>query len=351
MLDFIENIWKRGRMLELAYSEHLQCINDNFNDFKEILRTPDWTTSDFYVALGDIPAELYQFKRNIFSTLFQSMYHVLGISKERRLFYGRLNHLFRVWVTSADNLLDDEDKVVIPLNMPGSSAVMRQVVSIMAADRVLKQIIDDAVLSNVLTRQQGRIVSEKSLQILLPSAAQEASEEGGITERPEPDYVVNTIHKLKTGILFLIPLLGPEYIEEKINSSKLNVCKDGLEKFGIGCQILDDIRDISKDFLEKRQNYILSKIEWECSFYKETLLRMQKSIDINSNIFTEFPDAVHPGAQKAFDMLTEGLTELDKAGLGIGSEWINQMGLAMFRVLGVEDLTKCIKQQTTANQL
>ena len=30
--------------------------------------------------------------------------------------------------------------------------------------------------------------------------------------------------------------------------------------FGLGCQILDDIRDISKDYLEKRHNYILSKI-------------------------------------------------------------------------------------------
>ena len=105
---------------------------------------------------------------------------------------------------------------------------MRQVVSIMLADRILKKIIDDAVVKGVITEHDASELSNKSLQILLPSAAEEASEEGGITSRPDADYVLNTIHRLKTGLLFHIPFLGPDNIEKNIDKQLLLSAKTGL---------------------------------------------------------------------------------------------------------------------------
>ena len=256
--------------------------------------------------------------------------------------YGKLNHLFRIWVTSADNLLDNEDKVVVPIEMIGSSRVMRQVISIMLADRVLKTITDQAVEQKVLSPPQASLITQKSLQVLLPSAAEEASEENGITHRPDAEYVLNTIHRLKTGMLFHIPFLGPDYIEDGLDPDTLTLCKDGLMSFGIGCQILDDIRDLSKDYLEARHNYILSHMYAENPVYVEKLIEIGPVIDGSSNIFHLFPDVVRPAADRALGLLTSGLLSLGSAGLGINKAAAVPLSLSMFETLGVGELTACL---------
>ncbi|MDO8301755.1 MAG: hypothetical protein Q7T18_00785 [Sedimentisphaerales bacterium] len=338
----IEKTWQQERVLNTAFDECRVCLETVFKNAGDILHTPEGTPIEFEVRLGAVPNEFYEIRKNLFSTLFQSVYHLLKIEKERRLLYGTLNYLFRIWVTSADNLLDNEDKIVVPMEMNGSSRVMRQVVSIMLADRVLNKIIDNAVAKGVITEHDALSLSNKSLQILLPSAAEEASEEGGITRRPDADYVLNTIHRLKTGLLFRIPFLGPDNIEKNINKESLALCKDGLMSFGIGCQILDDIRDISKDYLEKRHNYILSKIYSDDPIYLAKLSEIENAIDGSSNIFEMFPEVVHPAADKAMGLLSDGLLMLSDAGLGVGKQMARVLALSMFNVLGVGELTQCL---------
>jgi hypothetical protein len=105
--------------------------------------------------------------------------------------------------------------------MPGASRVMREVVAVMTADRILTRLLDEAVEAETITRRQAGAVTDASLRNLLPSAAQEASEEGGITDRPTPAYVLDTVHLLKTGLLFNIPFTGVDLIEETIDRDRL----------------------------------------------------------------------------------------------------------------------------------
>jgi hypothetical protein len=338
----MERAWQQESILNPAFEECRTCLESVFKNAKNILHTPAGTPAEFEVRLGAVPNEFYEIRKNLFSTLFQSVYHLLKIEKERRLLYGKLNYLFRIWVTSADNLLDNEDKIVVPIEINGSSRVMRQVISIMLADRILKKIIEDAVADGVITEHDASSLSNKSLQILLPSAAEEASEEGGITSRPDADYVLNTIHRLKTGLLFHIPFLGPDTVEKNISQQSLVLCKEGLMSFGLGCQILDDIRDISKDYLEMRHNYILSKIYSDEPIYLAKLSEIETVIDGSSNIFDMFPDVVHPAADKAAELLHNGLSMLDTAGLGVGKQMAKVLALSMFNVLGVGELTQCL---------
>lgn len=342
MSQKIEDFWQQEELFNKSFEEYSECVRDVLAKADDILRTPQQTPAEFQVRLAPIPPETYAVGRNLFSTLFQSVYHLLKISPPRRLLYGKLNHLFRVWVTSADNLLDDEDKGVIPIQMAGSSRVMRQVISIMLADRILSSLIAHAIQNGTLTEKQGQALVEKSLQLLLPSAAEEASEENGITVRPDADYVLNTIHRLKTGLLFHIPFLGPDYIEEGLDSKVLALCKDGLMSFGIGCQILDDIRDLSRDYLEARHNYILSDIFAEHPVYVDKLNQITPVIDVSSNIFELFPDAVHPAAEKAAGLLTCGLESLTSAGLGVNKAAAAVLSMTMFETLGVGELVTCL---------
>jgi iron-sulfur cluster repair protein YtfE (RIC family) len=342
MFTEIEILWRQGKLFKTAFDEYKLCIEAVFKEAQTLLQSPPKTPPEFDVRLAAIPDDFYSMRRNLFSTLFQSVYHLLNIHEDRRLLYGKLNHLFRIWVTSADNLLDNEDKIVVPMEITGSSRVMRQVISIMLADRILKNITDQAVDNKTIRPDEASLLTHKSLQILLPSAAEEASEESGITHRPNPDYILNTIHRLKTGLLFHIPFLGPDTIEFNIDKNTLALCKEGLMSFGLGCQILDDIRDIAKDYLEMRHSYILSTIYTDNPLYVAKLDQIEPDIDVSSNIFELFPNAVHPAADRAVKLLTDGLLSLGSAGLGISRPAARHISLGMFDVLGVGGLTKCL---------
>lgn len=330
------DLWGTVKLLRRAFREHLACARKVHALAAEVVRTPVGTPRGFEVDVGAVPSSLYSLRRNLFSTLFFAVFLLLDIAPERRAVYGKLNHLFRIWVTSADNLLDHEDKLALPVRMAGESRVMRQVVALMAADRVLARILDEAVESKVLRRDQARALSERSLQILLPSAAQEASEEGGVRERPEPEYVLSTIHVLKTGILFNIPFLGPETVEEHIDTARMRRLKHALRDFGVGCQLLDDVRDMARDYREKRHNYVLSVLQASDARY----LRGLRARDFANNyrLYREVPSVVLPTVRRALDMLGEGLAALGELGLGIAPEQAGEMAAGMLPVLDLGDL-------------
>ncbi len=330
------DLWRTGKTLKSSFAEQIDCIREIYRLLDETIQTPSHAPANYHVSMGVIPDNFYCLRKNIFSTLFHSSYHLLDLSLERRLLYGKLNHLFRIWVTSADNLLDKEDKEVVPLTMPGQSPIMRQVVTIMAADRVLKKLLDEAVIDGVINPEQARQLADSSLQVLLPSAALEASEEGGLGKRPAPDYVLSTIHVLKTGILFHVPFLGPELIEPQIDQHRLAKLKEAMLKFGLGCQLLDDLRDLAKDFIEGRHNYVLSRLEQE----QHPILKdwQQRSLNTDARLYQEVPQACLPTVRLALQYLKESLTSLKQLGLGIPPLSADRMAYSMLNILDLKDL-------------
>ncbi|MEI7880761.1 MAG: hypothetical protein WCI95_07790 [bacterium] len=329
-------MWESIRVLKRAFGEQQTIVREVHRLAAEIIRSPAGTPSPFTVDLDPAPGPLLTFRRNLFSTLFQSTYHVLEVAPERRQLYGSINYLFRIWVTSADNLLDQEDKVTLPIRMPGQSRVMRQVVTIMAADRILERLLNAAVGDGQITKEEAAVLSESSLQVLLPSAAQEATEEGGITDRPRPEYVLDTLHRLKTGMLFHLPFLGPDRIERGLDQLKLAALKDGLMAFGLGCQILDDIRDMARDHRERRHNYILSSLQWSADPYLRVL--DSRKPEVEERLHADIPHVVRPAARLAMAHLCSGLAAMSREGLDIGNSAVNTMASVLFDSLDLEDL-------------
>jgi hypothetical protein len=329
-------LWETGRTLKRSFNEQMGCIREVYQYLDSTLQTPDYAPAEYRVSLGKIPDNFFSARKNIFSTLFHASYLLLDIPLERRLLYGKLNHLFRIWVTSADNLLDKEDKVVVPLEMAGQSTIMRQVISIMAADRVMKRLLDEAVAAGTINARQAFQLSERSLQVLLPSAAQEATEEGGITERPDPAYVLSTIHVLKTGILFNIPFLGPDLIEHQLDPRRLADLKQALLDFGLGCQLLDDLRDMAKDVLDKRHNYVLSVLARD----KNPILAAWEQMPLNPDdrLYRDVPQATLPTLKLALRYLRGSLLTLETFGLGIRKLAAGDMAESMLTLLDLEDL-------------
>lgn len=331
-----ESLFQTARLLRRSLGEQQECIRDVYARMAPYLATGADTPEVYAVRPGAVPEAFFSWRKNVFSTLFHSTYHLMKVPPPRRRLYGRLIHLFRIWVTSADNLLDDEDKVVVPLEMPGASRVMRQVVAVMAADRVLNELLSEAVAGGLITAGQGSALSRESLRRLLPSAAQEATEEGGIRERPSPEHVLQVIHRLKTGLLFNVAFVGPEVAEPDLDPACRNSLKAALMQFGLGCQLLDDVRDMARDLLEGRHNYVLSVL---AHLDPSTLDGLKKwAVTPADRLYWRAPDAALPAARRGLALMREGLQALGEAGLGYGRAEAESMARTMFHLLDLEGL-------------
>ena len=330
-----KTLFETGRIARAALREQQECIRAVHARLAPHLASPAGTPAEYVVRPGPLPEANLGWRKNLFSTLFQSVYHLMDVPAPRRLLYGQLIHLFRIWVTSADNLLDGEDKDVVPLQMPGSARVMRQVVAVMAADRVLAEILNDAVATGAITAAQRDELARESLRRLLPSAAQEATEEGGIAVRPPPEEVLGVIHRLKTGLLFHLAFVGPEIVEPAACARTARL-REGLMDFGRGCHVLDDVRDMARDLLEKRHNYVLSVLAHEePELLDELAARAQSVAD---RLYLDVPQYALPAARRGFDLLVSGLRTLGEAGLGYDGAQAESMARAMFPVLDLEGL-------------
>mgnify|MGYP001218928341 CR=1 FL=1 len=331
-------VWGAGRLLVQALAEQKLCMAAVYDVASQVVRPPAGSPPEYAVSLGTIPDSFYTARKNLFSTLFYSTYLALNIPRPRRLLYGKLNHLFRIWVTAADNLLDSEDKCVLPLDLPGHSRVMREVVAVMAADRVLSRLLDEAVEAGTITRQQASEISDASLRNLLPSAAQEASEEGGIAARPRPEYILETVHLLKTGLLFNIPFTGVDLVERDIDPDRLGRIKRALLLFGNGCQVLDDIRDLARDFVEGRHNYVLSVLAHSRPDVLDDWSR--RAIAAGDRLYFEVLAESLSAARLGYQRLTAACAALQEERVIVGGAPIAQMACAMFIALDLEDLAR-----------
>lgn len=329
--------WFSGPVMSAAYEEQVACMRKVYRLAGEIAVTARDTPMEYAVSIEAIPEDFYACRRNVFSTLFQAGYHLLHLDERRRRFYGQLIHLYRMWVTSADNLLDGEDKAVLPIRMARDSRVMKQVIALMTADRVLSRVLEQACSEGVITPAQSRRLSDGTLQVLLPSAAEEASEEGGITERASPDDILGTIHALKTGLLFNVAFFAPGVVEEHLDPVAFRRLRLAYHQFGIGCQILDDIRDLAKDHCERRQNYILSQLQWAHAPLARKFA--EASVDPNDRLlFLKARSVVVPAARQSLGLLHSSLETLADLGLDLAPQRISAMARAMFVLLDLKEL-------------
>jgi hypothetical protein len=257
--------------------------------------------------------EYFSIERNFFSALFLYSYFRAGISESRRVLYTAMNQCLRGMVTGCDNILDNEYKKMIETNLSQQATRFRSILDIMVSDRVLFAILLKAYLDHNLDFDQIQTASFESLRTLAKSGAQEASEEGGISEILRPENILEEIHHYKTGILFQSPWALPEIIENQ-NLKDTFGMKNALYQIGMGCQILDDMADLAMDILMNRHNFVVSLIRHgnnaKESKILESLLASENRIEKNQNILDRFPDAGSAAAATALEFLETGTKAL-----------------------------------------
>ena len=203
-----------------------------------------------------------EMERNLFSILFIACTQPFALTPGKNLFYARINQCLRALVTSCDNLLDNEYKEVIPFALEGSGSRFRSVMSIMTADRLIADLAATEMANGNLSLKQFKELSRMVMTVLTPSGIEEHEEES-LTELavPTPKEIIEKIHHRKTGLLFRAPLDLIAGLENGHNESTLKLA-EGLRLFGLGCQLLDDLKDAGPDLSQRRytRGHILREI-------------------------------------------------------------------------------------------
>ncbi len=252
----------------------------------------------------------FSLPRNFFSTLFLYSYYRTGIPADRRILYAAVNQCLRGMVTGCDNILDDEYKTTLETDLPAQAHRFRSVLDIMVADRVLFALLVQYCQEQNLPMDKAMQASTSSLQALIQSGVQEASEEGGIGERLAPEIILTNIHHYKTGVLFQSTWVIPALFDETLTPAALEV-QQALYDIGIGCQILDDMVDLFVDLREQRHNYVASVIA-----HQEPAEVWQRLQSLLANAVTpelfygEFPEISSRMTAQALSSLEGGLRAL-----------------------------------------
>jgi len=255
----------------------------------------------------------YNMKNNFFSGLFLYSYHRAGIPEGHRIMYAAINQCLRGIVTGCDNILDDEYKKTLDTDLPEGGTRFRSVLDIMVSDRVIFDILLNAMERESLSRDAVLKACDVSLHGLLRSGVQEATEESGITHILPPEEVLSSVHHYKTGLLFQAPWAVPRLLEN-VSTEFVNLMMQALYDIGMGCQILDDLADLPNDVRTHRHNYVLSLLyhgsEKSVRERLDSLLSSKAPVNYDADLLTEFPHIKAEASNKAFVFLDGGFKSL-----------------------------------------
>jgi len=254
----------------------------------------------------------YAMKNNFFSMLFLYSYHRAGISRGPRIMYVAINQCLRGMVTGCDNILDNEYKKTLDTDLPQGGTRFRSVLDIMVSDRVIFDILLKAMETGYLSREKLIKACALSLHALLRSGVQEASEENGIAGILPPEEVLRSVHHYKTGLLFQAPWHIPRLLED-MPQIQIHSMMDALYNLGMGCQMMDDMVDLSNDIRNRRHNYVLSLLyhdSGEEARKKVTILASDNISYGNEDILDSFPHVKAAVSKKAIYFLETGLKTL-----------------------------------------
>ncbi len=308
-------------------SNNVQEIQATFNALQDELQQGlklYWDTATQIldtspIKVLDAEPSYFSLEKNFFSSIFLYSYFRGEIHKSRRIIYAAVNQCLRGMVTGCDNILDDEYKMTLATDLPLDATKFRSVLDIMVSDRVLFSILQQQFLSNDLTSDQVLAASNESLRTLAKSGAQEASEEQGAGQILNPEYILSNIHCLKTGVLFQSPWALPDLLEnlDEVDENvlqKREIIKEALFDIGMGCQIFDDMVDLSLDIKTSHHNYVASLIKHEGQKHEtklfEKMLKNRSKIKTSEDLLFQFPVSRKKAAIKALDLLTTGAANL-----------------------------------------
>lgn len=285
---------------------------------------------------------LHYLQRNFFSILFLSIYQSLGIGKKECLFYGIINHCLRGIVTGTDNLLDNEYKEMLRMNFPADAEKFKSVMHILLFDRFLFDTIRNAVKQRLIPETIESKLQQHLFDNMVPIGAEEAQEEGGVSDVFSPAEILQSVHMYKGGHLLCLAFVAPKLLETERKEAVL-LARKGIYCIGMALQVIDDLTDLYEDIENRNHNYLLSVIRFEGNDTEQkTLDRILTNKEPESPVELLFPETTTVVMERAIGEALMGFHYLEQAGYWLDKK--NAMALIrfIFKIRGVKNLLKLL---------
>lgn len=205
------------------------------------------------------PEGLHFLQEYFFLILFRSIFRALDVEEERLRLYTELNFCIKGTITAADNLFDDQEKSLLPLR-PHSGARFMSILQLMAFERLQRRTLDRAESKGVVDRASGAEIQKALLDRMAAIGALEGSEEGGVDEIPDPDAMVEAVHRVRGGALFALAFAAPHVLERGRSGDILEAAETAVAQLGTAFQIVDDLTDFEFDIGRRSHNLLTAQI-------------------------------------------------------------------------------------------
>jgi hypothetical protein len=253
-----QGVWERLVPDIRAQADAVRLL---YADLRDVLG-PDFLGEESHIpARGEelVPQGLHFVQEYFFLILFRSIFGSLGVAPERLRLYTELNFCIKGTITAADNLFDDQDKSLLPL-APVAGARFLSILQLMSFERLLRRALDRGQHAGLLDGAQRDGILRELLDRMASIGTLEGSEEGGVEDIPEPDEMVETVHRVRGGALFALAFAAPAVLEEGDAAERFTRAEPSVARLGTAFQIVDDLTDFEFDVGRRSHNLLASQI-------------------------------------------------------------------------------------------
>ncbi|MEX2467871.1 MAG: hypothetical protein WD995_13260 [Gemmatimonadota bacterium] len=247
------------------------------------------------------PEGLHFLQEYFFLILFRSIFRALDVPEPRLRLYTELNFCVKGTITAADNLFDDQDKSLLPLR-PHAGPRFMSILQLMAFERLLRGVLDRGEADGVLERRAGAAIQRGLLDRMARIGALEGSEEGGVDDIPDPDAMVEAVHRVRGGALFALAFAAPDVLEDGDAGDRMRRAEHAVAQLGTAFQIVDDLTDFEFDVGRRSHNLLTAQIHHGGSPAERDMLnRCLESGDVPSGIVeSTFKDSARAVLERAY---------------------------------------------------
>jgi len=309
-----EGIWARLRPDLLGQARAVARLRDDL----EALIDPRYLADPAPLpGVGEEEEEgsLAFLQEYFFLILFRSLFRALGVEERCLRLYTELNFCIKGTITAADNLFDDQGKSLLPLDGRQGSRFL-SILQLMCFERLLRGACDRAEAEGILGGSQTHEILRGLMTRMAEIGELEGSEEEGVDEIPEPDVMVERVHRVRGGALFALAFVAPAVVERGESARALSAAEPAISRLGTAFQIVDDLTDFEFDLGRRSHNLLVSQVHHQGEEEeREVLEDLLRGATVPASVVEEsFPDSARAVLERAYREAQEAFRALASLG-------------------------------------
>ena len=309
-----EGVWQR---MEPAIRGQADAVMAVQGDMEKLLDERYRTGPEPPPEPGEIlePGGLAFLQDYFFLILFRSLFESLGVDPVRLRLYSELDFCIKGTITAADNIFDDQGKSLLPLRADTGERFL-SILQLMCFERLLKRALDRGVAAGALEESDTDAIQRGLLDRMAAIGELEGSEEEGVEEVPEPEAMVERVHRVRGGALFSLAFVAPLRLEEGEALRRMEEAEPAVARLGTAFQIVDDLTDFEFDLGRGSHNLLVSDIRHHGTDHERSRLEAYRTGDAcpDSVVEADFPESARRVLDRAYEEAQASFEDLARLG-------------------------------------